>query len=178
MALVRPARVASGVAAAVLVTGAAATGMSAASESRPSAGRQTMYAPPTALVQYGHIKSVARKGSRYELRFDPALWLGGETANRAAVEDNVIPPGETVPNDYYIRDESHRLLTYRVPAGAHVSVLTQGPRSTTITVAELAQIVRGKNPRHRRLYDSGNYLGYWIRVTADTVRALDQQYQP
>src|SRR5205823_12355162 len=31
-------------------------------------------------VLYGHVKSLTRKGSRYELRFDPAWWLTGYTA--------------------------------------------------------------------------------------------------
>jgi hypothetical protein len=142
----------------------------------------SMFGPPRELVLYGHVKSLTRKGARYELRFDPALWLGGTTANRAAIEDRVIPPGEIVPNDYYIRDETHRLLTYRVPTSARATVITlagpPGLRSTTIPISELAQIVKGKNPRGRRLFDRGNHLGYWVRVRIDTVRSLDQQYQP
>jgi hypothetical protein len=136
--------------------------------------------PPPVQTLYGHVKSLARKGARFELRFDPALWLGGVTANRAAVEDGVIAPGDVVPNDYYIRDESRRLLTFLVPATARVTVVTnpagKGLRSTPITVSELAQIVKGKNPKHRPLY--GPTLGFWMRFTTDTVRRLDQQYQP
>ena len=140
-----------------------------------------MFQAPRELILYGHVKSLTRKGPRYELRFDPAWWLGGRTANRAAVEDGRIPPGEVVPNDYYIRDETHRLLTYRVPVRAHATVITLGGsalRSTVIPVSELAQIVKGKNPKRRHLYVPGNRLGFWIRVATDTVRALDQQYQP
>ena len=149
--------------------------------SAPAAPRSAEQAPPRQLVQFGYVKSLVRKGSRYELRFDPALWLSGETANQAAIEDGAIPPGDTVPNDYYIRNESHRLLTYRVPRTARVTILTnegRGPRATRITVAELAQIVKGRNPRHRSLYDTVNSLGYWLRSTVDTVVSLQQQYQP
>lgn len=138
-----------------------------------------LFSPPRELVQYGHVKSLVRTGTGYELRFDPALWLEGATANRAAVEDKVIAPGDTIPNDYYIRDEGHRLLTYAVPANAHVSVVTNGPgmvRSTTVSVAELAQIVKGGNPKHRPLMEPK--AGFWVRVATDTVRSLDQQYQP
>ncbi len=154
---------------------------SAAPASSLTAAEQALRSPPRQLVQFGYVKSLARAGSHYELRFDPALWLSGTTANRAAVEDGAIPPGDTVPNDYYIRNESRRLLTYRVPRTAPVTVLTNpgpGPRPTQITVGELAQIVKGRNPRHRRLYDDGNHLGYWIRVAVDTAVSLDQQYQP
>jgi hypothetical protein len=136
----------------------------------------TAASPPREIVLYGHVKSLTRKGPRFELRFDPALWLQGVTAQRAAVEDKAIRPGEPVPNDYYIVDESHRLLTYWVPASARVAVLTRAIRPAAITVSELAQIVKGKNPKHRPLF--GPKLGFWIRVATDTVRSLDQQYQP
>lgn len=151
--------------------------------SRPSSkaadsAQPTLTGPPRELAYYGHIRSLTRKGPRFELRFDPAWWLTGTTANRAAVEDGKLPPGEPVPNDYYIRDESRRLLTFRVPVTARATVLTAGPRSTSVPVAELAQIVRGRNPRRRALFAPGNGLGFWIRVRIDTVRSLDQQYQP
>jgi hypothetical protein len=134
--------------------------------------------PPHELVLYGHIRSLTPQGRRFELRVDPALWLGGVAAYHAAVEDKAIAPDEAVPNDYYIRDEGHRLLTYLVPATARVTVLTYkgGIRGTRITVAELAQLLAGKNPKHRRLFEPK--AGYWIRVATDTVRSLDQQYQP
>ena len=130
------------------------------------------------LSQYGHIKALARKGARYELRFDPAFWLGGITANRAAAEDGAVEPGEPVPNDYYIRDESHELLTYLVPASAKVTVLDKQLRPFRITVAELAQVVKGRNPTGRPLYDRSNAFGFWVLVGLDAVKALDQQYQP
>ena len=47
---------------------------------------------------------------------------------------------------------------------------------TPITVSELAQIVKGRNPRGRQLMEPK--AGFWIRVAGDTVRSLDQQYQP
>jgi len=149
--------------------------------SSPAAPTMIDQAPPRQLVQFGYVKSLTAQGSRYRLRFDPALWLSGETANQAAIEDGAIPPGDTVPNDYYIRNESPRLLTFRVPRTAKVTVLThqgRGPRATKIAVAELAQIVKGRNPKHRSLYDTLNSLGYWLRTTVDTVVSLQQQYQP
>ena len=161
-------------AAAGLVLGLAARGH--ATSSAPQ-----MISPPRDQVLYGHIKTLTRTGARYTLRLDPAWWLGGITANRAAVEDRVIPPGEVVPNDYYIREETHKLLTYRVPPTARATVITQGPgalRSTVVPISELAQIVKGRNPARRRLYAPGNQLGFWVRASIDTVRSLDQQYQP
>src|SRR6476659_5825625 len=73
--------------------------------------------------EFGHINSLKRDGDGYRLRFDPAWFTSGVTANEAAAEDGAVEPGEPVPNDNYVVDESHRLLTYLVPADAHVTVL-------------------------------------------------------
>src|SRR5918995_5100873 len=65
--------------------------------------------PPRQLVEFGYIKSLTRRDNGYELRFDPAWFLMGETANVAAAEDGKVAPGEPVPNDNYRLDEGHRL---------------------------------------------------------------------
>ena len=132
--------------------------------------------PAGETTLWGHIKSLQRKGNRFEMRFDPALLLHGLTADRAAAED-----GREVANDYYVVDESHRQFTYVVSDSARITVLTTALRSATISVSELAQIVKGNNPRHRQLFDRANGLGYWIRVGdkyPNPVLSLDQQYQP
>jgi len=111
---------------------------------------------------FGHIESLTRKGNRYVLRFDPAWLLSGVTASRAALEDT---GSADVPNDTYARDETHKQLTFLVPATAHVTVLTHATCSTRTTVAKLA---RSTTPRRR----------FWIRVRSDTVRSIDEQYHP
>jgi hypothetical protein len=132
---------------------------------------------PGEQVQFGYVKSLTRKGSRYELRFDPAWFLSGETANVAAAEDGAVEPGEPVPNDNYVVDEGHRLFTYLVPADARVTVLTKGVSGSRITVTQLAELVSGKNPFPRPLFEPLT-TGFWIRIKIDTVRSLDQQYRP
>jgi hypothetical protein len=129
---------------------------------------------PSEIVQFGTIKSLTRTGALYELRFDPAWLLSGKTASQAKLEDT---GSSDVPNDYYRVDEGHRLLTYLVPPGAHVTVLTQGVNGTPITVSQLAQLVDGKNPFPQPVFEPIT-TGFWIRVHGDTVRALDQQYFP
>jgi hypothetical protein len=127
---------------------------------------------------FGHIDSLALVGDRYELRFDPAWFTSGETANTAAAEDGVIEPGDSVPNDNYRIEEGDRLLTYLVPADADVTVLTNdgtGILSTPVTVAELAQLVKGERPIE--LFE-GLDTGFWMRYQVDTVCSLDQQYIP
>lgn len=129
---------------------------------------------------FGHVHSVTRTGSGYEMRFDPAWFTSGVTANKAAAEDGAVEPGQPVPNDNYRVEEGHRLLTYLLPADAKVTVLTrQGDPanfgSTPITVAQLAEIVGGKNPV--KLFEPLD-TGVWIRIDGDTVCTLAQQYQP
>jgi hypothetical protein len=129
---------------------------------------------------FGHISSLTAKGDHYELRFDPAWFTSGVTANTAAAEDGAVEPGEPVPNDNYSVEEGHRLLTYLVPADAEVTVLTrQGDQAnfgaTPITVSELAQLVQGAEPVV--LFEPLD-SGVWIRVDIDTVCRLEQQYQP
>jgi hypothetical protein len=138
------------------------------------AAAKTGVGAPGETVLFGHIKALTRKGSGYVLRFDPALFLTGETANVAAAEDGAVDPGQPVPNDNYVVDEGHRLFTYLVPSNAKVTVLTTSPESTPITVAELAQIVAGN---HKPLWEPID-TGFWLRARIDTVRSLDQQSHP
>jgi hypothetical protein len=156
---------AAAVAVIVMVSAASAKSPSAA---KPSAKQSCTFAtlpraaPAGQQSLFGHISSLTRKGRRYLLRFDPAWLLSGLTARRAALEDT---GSADVPNDTYTRDETHKLLTFLVPATAHVTVLTHATCSTRTTVAQLA---KSTSP-HRR---------FWIRVRIDTVNSIDEQYHP
>ena len=160
----------------------------ACSSRRPAGGAGSValdQLPPAApagqLVFYGHIKSLTPSGNRYVLRFDPAWLLEGITGQRAAVDDGVLPPGEPVPNDNYTRDESHKLLTFLVPRTARITVLTnsgtKGIANTPVTVAEFAQILKGKNPRHRALFGQPVRLGL-LGARPDRHRALARRAVP
>ena len=142
--------------------------------------------PPPAATQcqgdrvFGHIKSLLATGDHYELKFDPAWFLSGETANKAAAEDGAVAPGEPVPNDNYVVEEGHRLLTFLVEPTARVTVLVRsGGRgdfgSKTIKVAELAQLVEGKKPVE---LSESLESGIWLRVHIDTACSVEQQYRP
>ena len=128
---------------------------------------------------FGHIIALGRKGDDYELRFDPAWFLSGETANVAAAEEGAVEPGEPVPNDSYVLEEGHRALTFGVPADAHVTVLTRHGQgefgATPVTVAELAEIVHGSS--RLRLFEPLD-SGVWITVDIGSVRSIAQQYRP
>jgi hypothetical protein len=137
-------------------------------------------AAPCGDRMYGHISSLKPDGDGYRMRFDPAWFTSGVTANEAAAEDGVVEPGEPVPNDNYKIEEGHRLLTYLVPADTHVTVLTrQGDPAnfgaTAIDVDELSQLVDGQTPVE--LFEPLD-TGVWIGVKIDTVCSIDQQYVP
>src|SRR5689334_5220556 len=123
---------------------------------------------------YGHVKSVTRTSHGFQLRFDPAWWLTGTAAEHAC-------GCRPVANDYWVVDETHKLLTYTVRKDARVTVLVRGTSigQASISVAELAQIVAGKNPKHRQLMEPK--AGFWIRVSQkypSPIVSLEQQYQP
>ncbi|MEP6893508.1 MAG: hypothetical protein ABI927_06970 [Gaiellaceae bacterium] len=129
---------------------------------------------------FGHIKSLAPRGDHFEMRFDPAWFTSGVTANTAAAEDGAVEPGQPVPNDNYVVEGGHRLLTYIVPPGTHVTVLTRkgDPANfgaTPITAAQLAQIVGGG--KQIELFEPLD-SGVWIRVHIDAACSIDQQYHP
>jgi hypothetical protein len=167
---------------ALIVVAAVAALVLAAAPLAGAGTRLPPAAPAGQMVFYGHVRSLTPSGGRYVLRFDPAWLLEGTTGQHAAVEDGVLPPGEPVPNDNYTRDESHKLLTFLVPKTARVTVLTNGGTkgiaNTPVTVAEFAQILKGKNPRHRKLFGNAASWGYWALVKIDKVRSLDAQYHP
>jgi hypothetical protein len=141
---------------------------------------RTVAAQPCGDRIFGHLESLENRGADYQLRFDPALFTSGVTANSAAAEDGAVEPGQPVPNDNYVVDESHRLLTYLVPADTPVTILTrdgdpQQLGATPSTVSELGRIVNGGDGRD--LFEPLD-SGVWIRVHIDTVCSIDQQYRP
>ena len=127
-------------------------------------------------VMWGHVKAFTRKGSRYELKFDPGWWLTGTAAEHAALEDT---GSRDVPNDVYTLEEGHRLLTFTVLRTARINVLTAPGEWQRVTPTQFVQIQRGKNPTGRRIFEP--QAGYWIRIGEkypNPAVTIDQQYQP
>jgi hypothetical protein len=154
----------------------AASGPSSASASSAAAAKPC--ASPGAAL-YGHIKSLTPKGDHFQMRFDPARFLTGAEASRAKLEDT---GSSDVPNDNYVVEDGHRLLTYLVPTTAHITVLSRtgelvgsGFPSAAITVSQLAQLVKGEEPVE--LAESLE-SGFWMHANIDTVCSLEQQYRP
>jgi hypothetical protein len=127
---------------------------------------------------FGYIRALTRHGSNYQLRFDPAQFLTGETANQAAAQDGAVPPGQPVPNDNYVVNETRRTYLYTATAATRIRVLIQGGNITNgnpVSVETLAQLVRGKHPV--KLFEALN-TGFWLGVHIDHACSLTQQYHP
>jgi hypothetical protein len=127
--------------------------------------------------QFGYVRSLVHAKGHWQLRFDPAQFTSGVTANTAAAEDHVIPKGQPMPNDNYVVNESKRTYLYYVSPRAHVTVLT--PKSyvtgAPVSIDTLAQLVAGKKPI--KLFEQLD-TGFWMQYHVDTVCDLAQQYHP
>jgi hypothetical protein len=121
------------------------------------AGQQTLF---------GHIVSLRRAGARFVLRFDPAWHLSGYPAEEVMLAQT---GSRDVPNDSVEVDETHRALSFLVPASARVTVLQHAICPTPATVAYLAAHAGS----HRN--------GFWVTLAArypNPVLELDEQYHP
>jgi hypothetical protein len=168
-----------GLAVALAVAGASGCSGESETQATSTAAAPASTRPGEHVYYYGHIAALDRSGEEYRLRFDPAWFLSGETANVAAAEDHAVEPGQPVPNDNYVLDEGDRLLTFRVPAVAHVTVLTRHGQgqfgATPVTVRQLMDIVHGTSSV--RLFEPLE-SGVWLTVHVDAVESIDQQYRP
>ena len=132
-------------------------------------------------VYVGNIVSMTRSGGDYLVRFDPQFDLVGVTANVAAAEDQHVTCAprscQSVPNDVYRVDETHRAYTFLLPAATHGTVLTSGNNlsGTRITAAQLAAIVGGSGGM--KLFEP-LLSGVSITVHVDTIKSFAQQYRP
>jgi hypothetical protein len=129
---------------------------------------------------YGTIVSMTPdRGGGYVMRFDPAWFLSGVTANVLYAEDQhktCAPRAcDGVPDDYAVLEGGHRALTFLVPAATRGSVLVHGVTGSTVSVAQLAQYVR--QGFKAKIFEP-LISGVWIQVHIDTVQTFRQQYRP
>jgi hypothetical protein len=121
---------------------------------------------PGQQTLFGHIVSLRRSGGRFVLRFDPSWHLSGYPAEEVMLAQT---GSRDVPNDSVEVDETHRALSFLVPASARVTVLRHVTCATPSTVSHLAA----------HLHTHGN--GFWITIGArypSPVLELDEQYHP
>ncbi len=138
--------------------------------------------PPPVLetsTHFGFIRSVDTSIDPVTIEFDEAEWLTGEAAQKAAVEDGELEPGQPVANDYYIRNPDKSTRPWELAPDAKVT-------------ATRCQLCRGGKPgkledflasfsKRRQTY-ADDYRGaesqYWIVVEEQLVVSIDEQYRP
>jgi hypothetical protein len=120
---------------------------------------------------------------------DYADFLMGDEANEAAVEAGVIEPGDSVPNDYFIRNVNPQLRTLRVD-GVPVVVLPTGETGPVTDVAvpfdEWLDFFddghpwpEGESPDDSPFFLPGAAgTPYWLTIQDGSVVQIRQQYLP
>jgi hypothetical protein len=130
---------------------------------------------------FGYVKSVDASATPATISLDVAEFLIGEEATVAAVEDGVIAEGETVDNDYYVRNPEQDLLTLDVAPDVRVThVQCPGSCSEGIPGQFEAFAASFDDPGEKTLMDEyrGSQSQYWITVRDGEVVAIDEQYVP
>jgi hypothetical protein len=129
--------------------------------------------------QFGYIRSVSTAGPAATLAFDEAEFLTGDEAQRAAEEDGAVPPGEPVPNDYYIRNPDKTTQTLPIATDAKItarrcSLCRKGqPGNLEDFLASFMKTGQTYADPYR-----GAESQYWLTIEDGTVVAIDEQYVP
>lgn len=129
--------------------------------------------------QIGFMKKVYKKGSRYYLTIDYVQFLTGQAAIKAAIADGVIKPGETLDNDYYIRNQNPKLRTFIILAAAPVTTETYFSSGSPVGKASLslAELMSAMSPADAA-NGSMRAAPWWITLKNSTVTKIAEQYIP
>ncbi len=162
---------------------AIASAVGCASASDGSAGAESPSPATTGARSrsFGYIHSVDPPSSPPTISFDRAQFLTGPAANEAAVEDGRIATSDTVPNDYYIRNESEDVEKLPIATAVRVTAV-RCPTSCREGVAGDFDALAASfsQPGRRSLNDDyrGAQSQYWITVEDGVVVRIDEQYLP
>jgi hypothetical protein len=147
----------------------------------PTRTATTPGSPPalSSAERFGYIRSVSTAGRTATLAFDEAEFLTGGAAQQAAAEDGVVVPGESAPNDYYVRNRAETTMTLRIANDAKVTAkrcsLCRHGRP-----GELAPFLGAFSKGRQTFADPyrGKYSQYWLTIEDGEVVAIDEQYLP
>jgi hypothetical protein len=129
---------------------------------------------------FGYLRAVTSADRTIEI--DVAQWLSGPDADAASVEDGHSRPGESVSNDYYIRNRSPFTRTILVADAVTVTVPNLAAQLTSVagSFEGLAASFAPGSKQHPDLADE--YRGpsgrYWVTVSGGLVVAIEEQYTP
>jgi hypothetical protein len=142
---------------------------------------------PDGFREHAYVMDVetADDGS-YIVTVDRALFLTGDDANQAAVEDGFIDEGDLVPGGYYIVNESSELEELVLDPDAPVALnvcLDDGECDVPVGVsAELwVDMLNGTIPYGQldgfKWYLGGN-LPYALIIDSGRIVGIEEQYLP
>jgi hypothetical protein len=123
---------------------------------------------------FGYIKSVDAASST--LVFDLAQIFTGDAANKAAQEDGVIGPGESIDNDYYIRNVNPKLRTVPLSPAVQISIIEWTnccEHTLSPDIATFAQAFPGPGPTDDF---HGPTSPYWLTVRNGAIVKVEEQY--
>ena len=123
---------------------------------------------------FGFILSIDASGSA--MVFDLALFLTGDAANQAAIEDGVIQPGQTIDNDYYIRNNNTKLRDLALRQDVRI-ILVNWPNCCETTVNGVLEDFAASFTTPTDVYH-GPQSPYWLTVEAGVVTKIEEQYLP
>jgi hypothetical protein len=134
---------------------------------------------PSPADHFGYIRSVSTAGPAATLAFDKAEFLTGDAAQKAAEEDGVVAPGETVPNDYYIRNRDQTTQTLRIANDAKITA-KRCPLCCHGRDGQLGPFLASFMKGRQTFADPyrGKYSLYWLTIRDGEVAAIDEQYVP
>jgi hypothetical protein len=125
---------------------------------------------------YGYIKSV--DATNKELVFDLAQFFSGDAANKAAQEDGVIGPGESVDNDYYIRNVNPKLRIIPIAPTVIIEIIQWSnccEHTLKPTLTTFAKAFPGPGPTDDF---HGLDSSYWLTVKNGAIVKIEEQYLP
>ncbi len=124
----------------------------------------------------GFIQRVWEEGGTRYISIDLAEMLSGKEAQAAAVEDGEIPAGETLPNDYYIRNRSPQLRQFTVSPNATITTASYGGSNPhTSNWDEFVSFWSSSPPSGAEYMRD---VPWWIERYGDEVQLIEEQYLP
>ena len=137
----------------------------------------TVTTSPAALEDgrhFGFITSIEANTGR--MVFDLAEFLTGDEANRAAIEDGVLEPGQSIDNDYYIRNRNPKLRDLLVAPDVQI-ILVNWPNCCETTVNGLLEDFAASFAAPTDDYH-GATSPYWLTIDGGFVTKIEEQYLP
>jgi hypothetical protein len=131
-------------------------------------------------VHFGFVRQVATD----TLTVDPAEFLSGEEALKAARADGAIGATEDLPDPYYIDNPTEEELLLAVDPAAHFTLLVAPEQSElvqkTVSIGELARLWSGaaQDPHAPYYTDFANGLPMDLTISEGHVTGGVEKYLP